>query len=312
MKVAVIGGGSTYTPELVDGVGRLAGSGPGALDVTELTLVDPDTDRLAVVGPVSARIMRALGHPGQVTWTDQPGRGPGRGGRGPAPAAGGRAGGPAPGRELAAGLRRGRPGDHRRRRPGQGAAHGAGGAGDRRAGPAAGRTVGLDRGLHQPGRDRDPGPAGRGSPRDRPVQRGHRLPAPVRVAAGRGPRAGGVGSRGAEPPDLGAGRAGGRPGRAAGSAGGAPGRDRRAHRAARRGDPGARDRALLLPALLLGPRCGGGRGADPADPGPGRGRAGARAARPRTPTRRWTPSPRCWASGVAPSTPRPRWRCWPR
>jgi 6-phospho-beta-glucosidase len=70
MKVAVVGGGSTYTPELVDGVARLAGSGSGALDVTELTLVDPDTDRLAVVGPVSARIMHALGHPGRVTWTD--------------------------------------------------------------------------------------------------------------------------------------------------------------------------------------------------------------------------------------------------
>jgi 6-phospho-beta-glucosidase len=65
MKVAVVGGGSTYTPELVDGLGRLAGD----LNVTELTLVDPDTERLAVVGPVSARIMRALGHPGQVRWT---------------------------------------------------------------------------------------------------------------------------------------------------------------------------------------------------------------------------------------------------
>jgi 6-phospho-beta-glucosidase len=70
MKVAVIGGGSTYTPELVDGIGRLAGSGPGGLDVTELALVDPDTERLAVVGPVSARIMAALGHPARVTWTD--------------------------------------------------------------------------------------------------------------------------------------------------------------------------------------------------------------------------------------------------
>src|ERR1700760_4719898 len=65
MKVAVIGGGSTYTPELVDGVARLT----GGLDVTELALVDPDLDRLSVVGPVSARIMAALGHPGQVSWT---------------------------------------------------------------------------------------------------------------------------------------------------------------------------------------------------------------------------------------------------
>jgi 6-phospho-beta-glucosidase len=65
MKIAVIGGGSTYTPELVDGLGRLAGQ----VDVTELMLVDPDEGRLAVVGPFSARILRALGHPAQVRWT---------------------------------------------------------------------------------------------------------------------------------------------------------------------------------------------------------------------------------------------------
>jgi 6-phospho-beta-glucosidase len=51
MKLAVIGGGSTYTPELADGLGRLAPQ------VTELVLVDPDETRLAAVGPVSARIM---------------------------------------------------------------------------------------------------------------------------------------------------------------------------------------------------------------------------------------------------------------
>jgi 6-phospho-beta-glucosidase len=65
MKVAVVGGGSTYTPELADGVARLA----GGIGVTELTLVDPDTTRLGVVGPVSARIMAALGHPAKVRWT---------------------------------------------------------------------------------------------------------------------------------------------------------------------------------------------------------------------------------------------------
>src|SRR5512142_974763 len=64
MKVAVIGGGSTYTPELADGIGRLLPS------VEELVLVDPDPDRLAAVGPVSARIMAAHDHPGDVRWTD--------------------------------------------------------------------------------------------------------------------------------------------------------------------------------------------------------------------------------------------------
>jgi 6-phospho-beta-glucosidase len=63
MKITVIGGGSTYTPELADGLGRLA---PW---VTELVLVDPDATRLAAVGPVSARIMRAHGHPAAVRWT---------------------------------------------------------------------------------------------------------------------------------------------------------------------------------------------------------------------------------------------------
>jgi 6-phospho-beta-glucosidase len=66
MKLAVIGGGSTYTPELADGLGRLAPQ------VTELVLMDPDEARLAVVGPVSARIMRARGHPAAVRWTTDP------------------------------------------------------------------------------------------------------------------------------------------------------------------------------------------------------------------------------------------------
>jgi 6-phospho-beta-glucosidase len=65
MKVAVVGGGSTYTPELADGIGRLGDQ----LKVTELTLVDPDTTRLDVVGPVSDRILRAHGAPGRVRWT---------------------------------------------------------------------------------------------------------------------------------------------------------------------------------------------------------------------------------------------------
>ena len=65
MKVAVVGGGSTYTPELVDGMARLA----GRAGVSELMLIDPDTTRLDVVGPFCARIMRAGGHPAPVRWT---------------------------------------------------------------------------------------------------------------------------------------------------------------------------------------------------------------------------------------------------
>ena len=63
MKITVVGGGSTYTPELADGLGRLA---PW---VTELVLVDPDQTRLSAVGPVSAQIMRRHGHPAAVRWT---------------------------------------------------------------------------------------------------------------------------------------------------------------------------------------------------------------------------------------------------
>jgi 6-phospho-beta-glucosidase len=64
VKLAVIGGGSTYTPELADGLARLA---PG---VTEIVLVDPDAERLAAVGPVSQRIMRGYGHQATIRWTD--------------------------------------------------------------------------------------------------------------------------------------------------------------------------------------------------------------------------------------------------
>jgi 6-phospho-beta-glucosidase len=63
LKLAVIGGGSTYTPELADGIGRLLP------DVEELVLVDPDPGRLAAVGPVSARIMAAHDHPARLSWT---------------------------------------------------------------------------------------------------------------------------------------------------------------------------------------------------------------------------------------------------
>ncbi|MCO8274434.1 6-phospho-beta-glucosidase [Actinoplanes sp. TRM 88003] len=63
MKIAVIGGGSTYTPELVDGFARL-----GSM-VTELVLIDPVADRLEVVGAFSARILEHYGHLAKIWWT---------------------------------------------------------------------------------------------------------------------------------------------------------------------------------------------------------------------------------------------------
>jgi 6-phospho-beta-glucosidase len=65
MKLAIIGGGSTYTPELVDGFARLRAE----LPVSELALVDPAADRLEAVGAVSRRILARAGHPGRVLTT---------------------------------------------------------------------------------------------------------------------------------------------------------------------------------------------------------------------------------------------------
>jgi 6-phospho-beta-glucosidase len=65
IKVAVVGGGSTYTPELVDGFARLQ----RVLPVDELVLVDPSADRLGPVGGLAQRIFAKQGHPGRVTTT---------------------------------------------------------------------------------------------------------------------------------------------------------------------------------------------------------------------------------------------------
>lgn len=66
MKLAVVGGGSTYTPELIDGFARLRDT----LPVEELVLVDPAADRLELVGGLARRIFAKQGHPGRITTTD--------------------------------------------------------------------------------------------------------------------------------------------------------------------------------------------------------------------------------------------------
>ncbi|MFF2808617.1 6-phospho-beta-glucosidase [Streptomyces sp. NPDC058000] len=66
MKLAVVGGGSTYTPELIDGFARLR----DALPVTELVLIDPATERLELIGGLARRIFARQDHPGKITWTD--------------------------------------------------------------------------------------------------------------------------------------------------------------------------------------------------------------------------------------------------
>ncbi len=67
MKIAVVGGGSTYTPELVDGLGRMR----DVLPVHELVLVDPDRERLELVGAFGRRILDRLGHPATLTTTTE-------------------------------------------------------------------------------------------------------------------------------------------------------------------------------------------------------------------------------------------------
>ncbi|MFI6035365.1 6-phospho-beta-glucosidase [Streptomyces sp. NPDC051315] len=65
MKLTVVGAGSTYTPELVDGFARLRDT----LPVEELVLVDPAAGRLELVGGLARRILARQGHPGRVVTT---------------------------------------------------------------------------------------------------------------------------------------------------------------------------------------------------------------------------------------------------
>ncbi|MEV0633564.1 6-phospho-beta-glucosidase [Streptomyces sp. NPDC050619] len=65
MKLAVVGGGSTYTPELIDGFARLRDT----LPIAELALVDPAADRLELVGGLARRIFAKQGHPGRIVTT---------------------------------------------------------------------------------------------------------------------------------------------------------------------------------------------------------------------------------------------------
>ena len=65
LKVAVIGGGSTYTPELVNGfLARLE-----KFPLNELWLVDIDEERLKVVGGFAQRMVEAKGAPFKVILT---------------------------------------------------------------------------------------------------------------------------------------------------------------------------------------------------------------------------------------------------
>lgn len=66
MKIAVVGGGSTYTPELVDGLARV----PAGMRVDELVLFDPDSERLRVVGEFAQRMLTHAGSDTRLVLTD--------------------------------------------------------------------------------------------------------------------------------------------------------------------------------------------------------------------------------------------------
>ena len=67
MKLAVIGAGSTYTPELVSGLSR----DREQLDLRELVLHDIDSERLDVVGGMAQRMLERQAFPGELTLTGE-------------------------------------------------------------------------------------------------------------------------------------------------------------------------------------------------------------------------------------------------
>src|SRR6266568_1932552 len=66
MKLAVVGGGSTYTPELVAGLARESDT----LGLRELVLHDIDGTRREVVGGLAGRMLAAAGYEGELSVTD--------------------------------------------------------------------------------------------------------------------------------------------------------------------------------------------------------------------------------------------------
>src|SRR5437870_10715915 len=66
VKVAVVGAGSTYTPELVEGFVTRG----DRLAVDELVLLDIDLERLGIVGALAGRMMRKAGWGGTLRLTD--------------------------------------------------------------------------------------------------------------------------------------------------------------------------------------------------------------------------------------------------
>ena len=122
MKVAVVGGGSTYTPELVSGLSRERDK----IDVRELVLHDIDEERRDVVGGLAARMLRTPGLHRRAAGDRRPRPCARRRRLRPDPDPRRRPAGTPLGRDRSARVRLHRPGDDRRRRVRQGAPDRAG------------------------------------------------------------------------------------------------------------------------------------------------------------------------------------------
>ena len=65
LKLAVVGGGSTYTPELIEGIAKRS----ERLRVDDLVLLDIDAERLGIVGGLARRMLDRMGWAGRLTLT---------------------------------------------------------------------------------------------------------------------------------------------------------------------------------------------------------------------------------------------------
>ena len=186
VKIAVVGGGSTYTPELVEGIAARA----DRLPIDELVLLDTDPERLEIVGGLARRMLDRLGWTGRLRCTGDRDAARRRRRLRARPAARRRPGRAARRRDAAAdgsarsARRRPAPaGSPRRSGPCRSSSTSPRSRGARRAGR-------LDRRFHEPGRDRHPGAARRRPSGDRAVQRRDQRSSAARRAVRRRRRSG--------------------------------------------------------------------------------------------------------------------------
>ena len=60
IKIVIIGAGSTYTPELIEGLIKKRND----LDIRELALMDIDSEKLEIVGNMARRMLAAK----EISW----------------------------------------------------------------------------------------------------------------------------------------------------------------------------------------------------------------------------------------------------